>query len=108
MNLGTIFYINQYDEAFKFINENGLTINEIEPDENGRRFQIAEIPPPTEEDILNSLRAEREQECFPIINRGILWYNTLTEEQRIELDIWYKDWLNVTETKVIPEKPSWL
>lgn len=62
----------------------------------------------TEEEILNSLRHKREQECFPIINRGQLWYNKLTPEQIEELDQWYCDWLNVTETKVEPSKPEWL
>lgn len=56
------------------------------------------------------------QECFAIINRGELWYNKLTEEQKQELDVWYQAWLDVTEETnkdengnyIIPEKPSWL
>lgn len=62
----------------------------------------------TEEEILNSLRLKREQECFPIINRGQLWYKKLTEEQINELDQWYCNWLNITETKVEPVMPKWL
>lgn len=54
------------------------------------------------------LRHLREIYCFSVINRGKLWYDNLTEEQTLELDKWYKDWLNVTETKVIPEKPEWI
>ena len=54
------------------------------------------------------LRQLRAVHCFPVINRGKLWYDNLTEEQHQELDKWYEDWLNVTETKVIPDKPSWL
>lgn len=57
------------------------------------------------EDIL---RSRREYECFRYINRGNAWYDLLTEQQKIELKEWYQAWLNVTETKVIPEKPSWL
>ncbi len=53
-------------------------------------------------------RIERENECFSIINRGWLWYDTLTEKQTKELRKWYKDWLDVTETKKKPDKPSWL
>ena len=53
-------------------------------------------------------RSLRERDCFPIINRGQLWYQTLTEDQLIELNKWYKDWLDVTKTLVIPTKPSWL
>lgn len=54
------------------------------------------------------LRSQRERECFKFINRGPLWYNTLTESQITDLTKWYKDWLDVTETKVIPTKPEWL
>ena len=64
--------------------------------------------PYTEEEILDQLRVKREEECFVIINRGQLWYNNLAAEQFDELQVWYKAWLDVTETKIIPEKPSWL
>lgn len=62
----------------------------------------------SEEEILNQLRYQREIECFPIINRGKLWYDNLTESQLAELNEWYNAWLNVTDSKVIPQKPSWL
>ena len=54
------------------------------------------------------LRFLREKQCFPIINRGILWFNNLTIDQQDDLLTWYQAWLNVTDTKVIPTKPSWL
>lgn len=65
---------------------------------------------------LSNIRRKREEECFAYINRGMLWYNTLTETQRQELNTWYKAWLDVTkETNkdengeyIIPTKPSWL
>ena len=57
---------------------------------------------------LDDLRQQRETECFSIINRGKLWYDNLTEEQLSELRIWYNAWLDVTETRVIPEMPSWI
>ena len=57
---------------------------------------------------LSTLRKLRAKECFPIVNRGKLWYNCLTSEQYSELNDWYFAWLNVTETKIIPTKPSWL
>ena len=55
-----------------------------------------------------NLRNRREVECFSVINRGQLWYGMLTVKQIAELTAWYKAWLKVTETKVVPEKPSWL
>lgn len=55
-----------------------------------------------------ALRQIREKECYSIINRGILWYNTLTEEQKAELLAWYDEWKDVTETFVKPKRPEWI
>ena len=60
------------------------------------------------ENVKEHLRILRERECFPYINRGPLWYSTLTKDQYEELGKWYQAWLNVTETKEIPQKPEWL
>lgn len=57
---------------------------------------------------LEELRQRREQECFSIINRGSLWYATLTDEQVEELNKWYQNWLDCTETLEMPKKPEWL
>lgn len=54
------------------------------------------------------LKKRREEECFSVINRGKMWYDQLTEEQYLELRQWYFDWLNVTETRIIPTRPAWL
>lgn len=54
------------------------------------------------------LRSQREKACFPYINRGSLWYGKLTANQKEELDVWYQAWLDVTDTKIIPEMPEWL
>lgn len=119
-NVGEIFvYDDEYSKRAQWCNENGKMIVEIEKNANGeRQFQIQEVPPLTEEDILSELRFRREQECFSIINRGVLWYNTLTTEQQQELNTWYQAWLDVPqvyqETKpkdietIIPTKPNWL
>lgn len=66
-----------------------------------------------EEELLNKylieeFRIRRNQECFPIINRGKLWYDNLTNSQLEELNIWYNEWLNVTETLIDPIKPIWI
>lgn len=53
-------------------------------------------------------RQRRQTECFPVINRGRLWYDALTEEQLSELKTWYRAWLDGTNTQTIPEKPEWL
>lgn len=60
------------------------------------------------EKMLNELRLRREEECFKYINRGTLWYQSLSVEQNNELAAWYQAWLDVTETLEIPERPQWL
>lgn len=60
------------------------------------------------DDTKSAFRELRERECFPIINRGQPWYDTLTSVQKYELSEWYRAWLDVTETLNIPEKPSWI
>lgn len=54
------------------------------------------------------IRKRREKECFPIINRGSLWYEKLSEEQDAELREWYQAWLDAPATLVIPDRPLWL
>lgn len=56
----------------------------------------------------NSLRNRRSKECFEVINRGKLWYARLTNEQLRELDDWYNQWLQVTDTMTVPQKPYWI
>lgn len=57
---------------------------------------------------LNELRNQRVEECFPVINRGYLWYMQLSESQMQEMNAWYQAWLDVTVTQTIPQKPEWL
>ena len=57
---------------------------------------------------IEDFRYMREVQCFPVINRGTLWYERLATEQKEELNMWYQAWLDITETKIVPEKPTWL
>ena len=57
---------------------------------------------------LENLRQRREKECFSVINRGQLWYEGVSITQLLELRNWYRAWLKVTETGVIPERPTWI
>lgn len=56
----------------------------------------------------DDIRVQRSEECFPIINRGALWYDKLADEQKEELSSWYEEWLNAPETGIIPSKPTWI
>jgi hypothetical protein len=57
---------------------------------------------------IEHLRNIRDYLCFRVVNRGGVWYATLTEQEKIELMEWYVAWLNITETKEVPQEPSWL
>lgn len=68
--------------------------------------------PYTEEEIAqikaNEIRALRVIECFPIVNRGVLWYEKLTEEQKLELSLWYEAWLDAPQTGSVPDPLDWV
>ena len=57
---------------------------------------------------LKDIREQRQYECFSYINRGVLWYETLNEMQKVELKEWYQSWLDAPATLKIPNKPVWL
>ena len=61
-----------------------------------------------EDEVKQFLGEQRAEVCFPIINRGLLWYEGLTMAQKTELKKWYKAWLEVTQTKTEPLAPEWL
>lgn len=51
-SVNDIFYLDdEYAKRAHFCNQNGLQIVEIEADEKGRRFQIQEMPAPTQEEL---------------------------------------------------------
>ena len=76
--------------------------------EGALQFDNAQDEENRETIIKDDLRTRREKECFAFVNRGQLWYALLNVKQLAELTAWYKAWLNVTETKVVPERPAWL
>lgn len=80
-----------------------MFISDMQTEEYKKRKKEKE-----EIDKVEKLRFDREKECFSIINRGKLWYDTLSKEEVEKLTSWYKDWLNVTITKTKPTRPSFL
>lgn len=54
------------------------------------------------------IRARRSAECFPIVDRGALWYEGLTAEQKAELGVWYREWLDAPQTCIAPKPPIWM
>ena len=98
---------NMFDEINKHSTEDTLYGEwKIVPDIDGKPI-VRYIERDTEE-LKKILRRLRNNRVFPIINRSNWWYNSLTQLQKDELQLWYKKWLDVTETLVIPERPTWL
>lgn len=89
-----VHFMSHY-AAYRFA-DNKLTFDEDKDSSNRQEEQKSEY------------RALRERECFSVINRGQLWYETLTLSQLVELRKWYKAWLNITDTMTVPERPAWL
>lgn len=56
----------------------------------------------------DAIRKSRSEICFPIINRGRLWYDRLTDERVAELQDWYSAWLDAPETLKVPKTPEWV
>lgn len=54
-----------------------------------------------------AIRQLRRLECFDIADRAA-WYDALTDEQKAEVQVWRKAWLDAPETGVIPKKPEWI
>ena len=61
IKIGDIFQDDEYySERAQWCNENGCYIEEIESKEDGtRRFQIKEIPAPTDEELAQQIRSKR-------------------------------------------------
>jgi hypothetical protein len=77
-------------ETVEVITDTTLTADNIK----GYKYQNGKLVYNEEEyynilknQTIENLRDQRRKECFNIINRGQLWYNKLTEQQILELDI---------------------
>ena len=84
------------NSIFYKIIDNHLVFDENKKAEADHKFRI------------NTIRMRRQAECFSVIDRSQLWYNSLTNEQKAELQEWYEAWLVAPDALVIPRKPDWL
>ena len=103
MELNQIFYENKYNEACNFAFENNNTIKEIEADENGRRFQIVEIPQPTESELAQQEIQELKQKLFDTDYQAIKFAEGLiTAEEYAQTKAQRQEWrdrINELEVK---------
>ena len=59
------------------------------------------------EQVKAKIRAWREKECFPIVDRGGFMASLSPSKKKEVLD-WYKDCLDATKTGICPAKPTWI
>ena len=102
-------------ELVDFCNDNNYCLNDInetrlakDGSETTLVYELAKVPEPTGEEQRAYIRQLRVSKCFSYINRGQLWYDMLTDEQKEELRTWYIAWLDAPATLIIPEPPKWL
>lgn len=69
---------------------------------------VVDTIPRTIEEQKNIIRRLRMNRVFPVINRSQMWFNSLTEQQKQDIQNWYQEWLDAPDNLVIPERPSWL
>lgn len=56
------------------------------------------------DDKKGCLRVIRQFECFDKIDRPV-WFGDLTDQEKQIVRAWRKNWLDVTDTLIIPETP---
>lgn len=105
------FILTEEIPVFSLFGELYPVVDEITSvNENGHKVGTLKLVPHIQSDERKreEIRYNREQKCFPIINRGKLWYDKLTDEQLKELGEWYVAWLNAPETMIEPADLEWI
>lgn len=55
----------------------------------------------------DGLRTLRQDECFKYVDRAA-WYDGLTDEEKKKAQDWRKEWKDITDTFVRPNKPNFV
>lgn len=71
------------------------------------KLKVDVTPRPIDEQK-NIIRRLRKNRVFPIINRSQMWFNSLSEQQKQDIQIWYQQWLDAPNTLIMPKRPNWL
>ena len=102
---------------YKYVKDNKIIGYGSTPAQNCESILLtADEKKALEEDELNTtLRIRRDGECFSVINQNFVvggkslsWFDTLSDEQKVEANEWVQKWRDVTKTHIVPEKPKWL
>jgi hypothetical protein len=97
------------DDVKKYLKENNIVLTDgYHKYIDDKIIRVDYLNEVTRLEKIDTFRKKRSSECFSVINRGSLWYDSLSDSQKQELKVWYNEWLDVTKTLVEPKKPDWL
>ena len=84
MEIGTVFTLDEYSEAYEFATENSCTIEEIEAKGDERQFKIVEIPEPTVDELQAEARAVRNSylEKYVDPKQLVMVWDSLSVDER--------------------------
>jgi hypothetical protein len=97
------------------IDENLITIPLSKNDFTNRVFDIEKYHNRVKQKHVADLRKLRIAECFSVVDRSKIWWDTLSEQQVNEIKDWYNEWLNIPNEQLsslerlpLPIRPSFL
>jgi hypothetical protein len=97
------------------INEILITTPLSKNDFTNRVFDIEKYHNRVKQKHVADLRKLRIVECFSVVDRSKIWWDTLSEQQVNEIKDWYNEWLNIPNEQLsslerlpLPIRPSFL
>lgn len=100
----------QFDPDFEYSEENyelGFDGKLYSESEMLSEQYLAQEQVYLEELSKNDVRIQRNIAFNKYIDKSVLWYESLTDEQKRELKIWYETWKDAPKTGIIPQPLSW-
>lgn len=105
--IGQIFEGEYTPEAAVWCNENGKAyIEEIEPQDGVRRFQIVKVPEPTDEEIAEQVRLERDRRIAATDYLAMPDY-PLSEEEKAAVMVYRQALRDVPSQEGFPREVVW-
>ena len=105
--IGQIFEGEYTPEAAVWCNESGKAyIEEIEPQDGVRRFQIVKVPEPTDEEIAEQVRLERDRRIAATDYLALPDY-PLSEEEKAAVMVYRQALRDVPSQEGFPREVVW-
>lgn len=105
--IGQIFEGEYTPEAAVWCNESGKAyIEEIEPQDGVRRFQIVKVPEPTDEEIAEQVRLERDRRIAATDYLAMPDY-PLSEEEKAAVMVYRQALRDVSSQEGFPREVVW-